>query len=135
MKEIITLEELKEALKWCWSAGTSYDKDNWTPKNPACGQCAVTALLVKKYLGGNIVAGFIKGVGWHFWNQLPGNLIELDLTNSQFEVEPIFLSGEIVEDKDGDIEKYLMSNSGTRERSELLESRVEEYFRLKGEKK
>lgn len=131
MKEI-TLEDLKEALSYCWSAGTSYDKDSWSPANSAWGQCVVTALLVKKYFGGNLVVRFIKGIGWHYWNQLPDGQ-EVDLTESQFEEKPVFLSGKIIEDKDGDMEEYLMSNSWTRERAETLQSRVEEYFRLKKE--
>jgi len=46
------------------------------------GQCAVTALIVQDYLGGEILRGTV-GEESHYWNRLPTGE-ELDLTASQF---------------------------------------------------
>jgi hypothetical protein len=82
-----TLGEVEDAIRASWGRDTSDDPDDWSEDNPAQGQCAVTALLVKKLLGGEILlAGVLrdgKRVERHAWNRLRSGLI-LDLTRSQF---------------------------------------------------
>jgi hypothetical protein len=56
------------------------DQDKWSPDNPAFGQCAVTALVIQDYLGGEIL--YCKHYH-HYWNKLPDGTI-LDLTKVQF---------------------------------------------------
>jgi hypothetical protein len=75
--------ELETALPLAWAADTSFDPENWTPDNPAYGQCAVTALVVNDLLGGQIAKGTVNGVE-HYWNVLPGTEEEKDLTRHQF---------------------------------------------------
>jgi len=72
-----------EALKKSWSKETSYPstQKDWSDKNPAFGQCAVTVLVVQDYFGGEIL--YCKHYN-HYWNRLP-NRREIDLTRSQFE--------------------------------------------------
>lgn len=66
-----------------WGQNTSADPDNWTPENPAWGQCAVTALLVQDLLGGDLLRTTNAGIS-HYWNRLPDG-VELDLTRGQFD--------------------------------------------------
>lgn len=76
------LNKLKEALKESWNKETCYPKirDQWNPKNPAFGQCAVTALVVQDFFGGDILFCSHQN---HFWNRLP-NGREIDFTHEQF---------------------------------------------------
>lgn len=78
------LVKLELALKRSWNKKTCYPfiKKQWTAENPAFGQCAVTALIVQDFFGGEIL--FCKHQN-HFWNQMPDNAkTQIDLTRSQF---------------------------------------------------
>lgn len=79
-------DALTMKLQQCWSAETSVDPENWSEENPAWGQCAVTAMVVFQYLGGQIIRGEYEG-GSHYWNRLDDGT-ELDLTLSQFGDNP-----------------------------------------------
>ncbi|MBA3330846.1 MAG: GNAT family N-acetyltransferase [Actinobacteria bacterium] len=82
-----TLGELERAIEESWGADTSDDPGEWSEVNPARGQCAVTSVLVRDLLGGEIlIAGVLRDgerVERHAWNRLPSGL-SLDLTRSQF---------------------------------------------------
>jgi predicted N-acetyltransferase YhbS len=83
-----TLSELEAAIRASWGADTADDPEGeWSPENPAVGQCGVTALLVRELLGGEIlVAPVLDGerpAGRHAWNRLPSG-VAIDLTRSQF---------------------------------------------------
>lgn len=73
---------LIQALRKSWSRETCYlpDQEKWSPDNPAFGQCAVTALVIQDFLGGEIL--YCKHYR-HYWNKLPDGTI-LDLTKDQF---------------------------------------------------
>jgi hypothetical protein len=76
------LDRLADQLARAWSRETSYDPKGWSVKNPALGQCAVTALIVQDELGGELCSGMLGGVP-HYWNRLPRGE-EIDLTRHQF---------------------------------------------------
>jgi hypothetical protein len=83
------VEELAEILRACWDDLTSGSPD-WSPLNPALGQCVVTALLVQDEFGGELIRGEINGVA-HYWNRIGGGRnfgvpegVEIDLTRQQF---------------------------------------------------
>jgi hypothetical protein len=82
-----TLADLEAAIRASWRADTSEDPDEWSEDNPAAGQCAVTALVVRELLGGEILlANVVRDgvrVDRHAWNRLPSGL-SLDLTREQF---------------------------------------------------
>jgi hypothetical protein len=82
-----TLHDVEQAIRAAWSRETSDDPDEWSESNPARGQCAVTALLLRELLGGDIlVANVLRDgvrVDRHAWNLLPSRLT-LDLTREQF---------------------------------------------------
>jgi hypothetical protein len=81
MKNIQT-ENLIEILYNSWSIHTS---SKWTNKNPAKGQCGVTALVINDLYGGVILKTQIPE-GWHFYNQIDGQ--RYDLTETQFIEKP-----------------------------------------------
>jgi hypothetical protein len=82
-----TLSELEAAIRAAWGRETSDDPDEWTEENPARGQCAVTALLVRELLGGDILVANVlrdgRRIERHAWNRLSSG-ITLDLTREQF---------------------------------------------------
>lgn len=82
----ISIEILDRALARSWSAETSADPENWGNGNRAWGQCAVTALVVQDYLGGELLRVQSSGPGFnwgHYWNRLPSGLV-VDFTQRQF---------------------------------------------------
>jgi hypothetical protein len=82
-----TLQETEAAIRAAWGRDTSDDPDEWSEANPARGQCAVTALMVRELLGGEILVANVlrdgRRVERHAWNRLPSGLT-LDLTREQF---------------------------------------------------
>lgn len=81
------LPRLLIALKRSWDKETCYPplQGEWAEKNPAFGQCAVTALIVQDFFGGELLFCDHQN---HAWNKLPDGT-EIDLTQSQFPSEII----------------------------------------------
>ena len=64
------------------------DVDDWSPTNPARGQCGSTALVLHDHLGGDLLRSEVllgdgSRQGLHWANQLP-NGTRVDLTAVQF---------------------------------------------------
>ena len=82
-----TLRDLEAAIRGAWSRETSDDPDEWSEDNPARGHCAVTALLLRELLGGEILIANVihngRRIERHAWNRLPSGLV-VDLTRDQF---------------------------------------------------
>lgn len=72
------LPAVERALRASWARDTSDDPDGWSPENPALGQCAVSALVVRALHGGDIVIATVldrdgeRTPDGHAWNVLPG---------------------------------------------------------------
>ncbi len=97
---------------WCAETSTAAD---WSPDDPAKGQCAVTALVVQDHLGG-VLLRTVNEDESHYWNRLPDGT-ELDLTRAQFGAwDP----GGITE-RD---REYVLSFPDTKRRYELLLERM-----------
>jgi len=81
---------MSQAIQRSWSMDTSMDSENWSPGNPAWGQCAVTALTVQDFLGGEIVRldltshsdSQIASGKTHYFNRIGD--ADLDISVSQF---------------------------------------------------
>ena len=107
-----------EALNASWSKDTAYrtDAENWTPDNPALGQCAITALLFNELYGGSIYSGIADNGVVHYWNRKNG--IKRDFTKQQFKERLRF----------NNIKKWdreeLLSTGNVRERYGILRERV-----------
>lgn len=74
---------MKNDIRKAWSAQTSANPDEWTPQNRANGQCAVTALIVQDYFGGELLRVVNHDGQSHYYNLIDG--VEIDLTRQQFE--------------------------------------------------
>lgn len=92
-----------EAIKKAWSKDTA--ASTTPPDAPSVvGQCAVTALLVQDWYGGDILRAVIRrfneececvGQESHYWNRIPG-MGEVDLTREQYPGDLQIPRGEVV---------------------------------------
>jgi hypothetical protein len=97
-----TLAAVDGVIRAAWDADTCdpVDLADWSPDNPARGQCGVTALVLHDLFGGDLVLGEVRvdGVrtGHHWWNRFgPG--IDVDLTREQFRADEVVTAGRVVE--------------------------------------
>ncbi len=128
----VTLPDLKRAFAAAWAADTSADAANWSPANPAYGQCAVTACIVQDYLGGEIVWAGVPQAGQdqpvsHYFNMIGGR--EVDLTRDQFSANSVVPTG-VEKKKDfASTRDYVLSFPVTRQRYDVLSARVSKALR------
>lgn len=125
------LMELLKVLYKSWDAETSADGEHWSPECPPWGQCAVTALVVQDYMGGDFLRASLEkmpdpkvaAMRSHYWNRLPSGR-EVDLAERQF---PPALKAQIPEGKS------LTGKGEPLTRESLLEnvSTARRYARLK----
>src|SRR3989338_958114 len=81
---------LFQAIQKSWWMDTSADMENWSEDNPAWGQCAVTALTVQDFLGGEILRldltkhpdPKVAVMRSHYFNRINGEM--LDVSSDQF---------------------------------------------------
>lgn len=113
------VELMEDYFADIWSGQTSSTPDNWTGENPACGQCAITALAVQKYLGGEILECRISFRDSdtpvsHYWNMIGEE--DIDVTYIQFQHrkirDEVFVG---IASKES-----LLSDPDTRKRYEIL---------------
>ncbi|WP_405163821.1 hypothetical protein OG203_01470 [Nocardia sp. NBC_01499] len=120
-----TVASLRDAVQRAWSADTSNTAD-WTESNPAEGQCAVTACVVQDHFGGDIVntvATLPSGRAVsHYFNVIDGE--NVDFTFHQFPEGTSFSAPEHKTKGLPSTRAYCMSFQDTRDRYELLSSRV-----------
>jgi hypothetical protein len=112
----LTEAELEKTIAKSWSRETSDDPRRWSCDNPARGQCAVTALIVQDFFGGDLLHGYINWTP-HYWNLLP-NRFELDLTKNQF--KEVVFSGTPTQSS----RQFILSNSTTRRNYKRLRKLV-----------
>lgn len=81
-------QKLEKAFTRAWSKDTTYPdvKNEWSEKNRAYGQCAITALIIYDLYGGRLI--YDKD-NFHIWNELPDGS-QQDLSRSQFQEKRIF---------------------------------------------
>lgn len=116
--------KFKKALVASWAQDTAYHKDavNWTPQNPALGQCAITALLFNEFFGGKIYSGVSEAGIVHYWNKKFG--LKIDLTKQQFDKNIKFCEVTLW-DRD-----HLLSTGNVEERYLLLRKRFMEQYEI-----
>lgn len=130
--KIVELSKLEEALQKSWTKETSSDPENWTSQNPAWGQCAVTALIINDYLGGEIVwaeARLPEGrTISHYFNNIEGK--EVDLTRIQFPEGTIIPLGVEKKKEYASTREYVLQAPGstTKARYEILKAKMDEYL-------
>jgi len=98
-----SLTDRQAIIQSAWSAESCdpVDLDEWSPRNPARGQCAVTALVLQEIFGGELLLADVRNEdgsrqGVHFWNRLPGGL-EVDLTRGQFKPSEVVQSAKVID--------------------------------------
>jgi hypothetical protein len=117
-----TLADLEAAVRRAWGADTCdpVDLADWSPGNPARGQCGVTALVLQDLIGGDLVCGEVhvadRRTGAHWWNRLTGGL-DVDLTREQFSAEEAVTGGRVIARPPGPLRRC-------GEQYELLRGRV-----------
>lgn len=119
------MKTLKQALLKSWKKDTCYSpmKKDWSPKNPAYGQCYCTVLVVNDYFGGKILKyKFDDGTG-HYSNYIHGK--EVDLTRCQFDKDQTFPKPKIFSRKELET-KYGKHNR----RYKILKKRAEEFLKI-----
>ncbi len=91
------IDRFIECIKQSWSIDTAQPHSIWPVDKPSTGQCAVTSLLLMRYIpGAKMVRGTVLDENQlivHYWLLMP-NGTELDITRDQF-VDPHFLSKEV----------------------------------------
>ena len=128
LMESVDKKSLREAFLKSWSRETSYPKtkDQWSPKNPSFGQCAVTSLIVNDLYGGKIV---YNNDYHHFWNILQNGRV-IDLTRSQFEGS--FMITDYVEStRESMLNTKEALSARTQQRYKLLKKRIEKILHAK----
>lgn len=119
MTQQADMRRTMNALRTSWCAETS-SLDNWHLQHPSAGQCAVSAIIVQDYLGGEIKKCVVNGIV-HYFNVVEGAV--LDITAGQFGSFDIDYAASRVKTKD-EILRY----NDTRRRYELLKAKVEDFF-------
>lgn len=80
--------------QYAWSRDTAYPacQPDWNPRDPSCGQCAITAMLVHDMFGGTIHKIRGDNGATHYFNKLNGRYV--DLTREQFDLYDLPVSYE-----------------------------------------
>lgn len=122
----MNLIEFEKVLQKSWSKDTSYCPDDWGNSNSSFGQCAVSALVVNDYFGGDIVwSDALLPTGQkvsHYFNLIDGKVV--DLTRSQFPEGTVIPEG-VEKKKDfASTREFMLSSDNTKKRYELLKEIV-----------
>ena len=108
---------VRAALAASWTARTASPLVAWTPHNPSSGQCAVSALVLQDYFGGEIRRCVVAGTP-HYFNRIDGQVV--DSTAAQFGTVAIDYDTATVRSR-----QRILRHADTRQRYELLKERVE----------
>lgn len=115
-----SLLELKHFLYSSYQMDTAYNScaNEWSVSNPTRGHCAITAMLVYEYFGGDIQKGYNFERGeWHYWNVIDD--VIYDFTKDQYKDDNICF-----QNIQSTSFETLIENSDTRRRYELLKERL-----------
>ena len=118
------INELSVLLENCYSKDTCYSKvrDKWSRDNKTLGHCAIVALIVNDYFGGDIYKCYVNNLS-HYYNVIDGKLY--DLTEKQFGENVNYIDAKKIE------RDYLLNDNETNYRYKLLKMRLD--LLLKGE--
>ncbi len=98
----LTRRDIEVAIRAAWALDTCdpVDAADWSPVNPARGQCGVTAVTIHDLLGGELLVAEVlrrdgSRQGMHYWNRLPDGT-EIDLTREQFSSDEVVQAPRVV---------------------------------------
>jgi len=122
----MNIDELEKILKELWIKETSYFPEEWSGENPAWGQCAVSALVVNDYFGGEIIWAYATLPDGrklsHYFNLIDGK--EVDLTRSQYPEGTVIPAGVKKSMDFSTTRGSILSNENTQKRYKLLRNKV-----------
>lgn len=115
-----SVAKIRNALSASWSHETSCF-DDWSPSNPSAGQCAVSALVLQDYCGGEIQKCMVADTP-HYFNIIDGQLV--DSTAEQFD------GGMAIEYREPTVreKERILRHASTLRRYELLRVRVAQFL-------
>lgn len=125
---MISLTKLQDAIEASWSSDTCFDASEWSPENPARGQCATTALVVQYFLGGELekmTTVFEGQLESHYYNVLPDGT-KLDLAGKQYPADQELTPSEVNLRGFASVRDKMMHEPGTKKRYEILLERVKQ---------
>lgn len=127
----ININRFENILKKAWSKESSY-YHTFDENNPALGQCAVTALVVNDYFGGEIVwCEAVQPDGQkisHYFNKI--NSDEVDLTRSQFPEGTIIPVGSEKKKGFATTRDFILSNEDTKVRYLILKDKIDNFLNV-----
>ena len=112
--------QLRTTLAASWTAQTASPLVAWTLSGPSSGQCAVSALVLQDYCGGEIRRCVVAGT-LHYFNRIDGQVV--DSTAAQFGGAAINYDASTVRSR-----QRILHHADTRQRYELLKERVEQFL-------
>lgn len=121
-----SLAQLRTALAASWAEQTASPLVAWTPHNPSSGQCAVSALVLQDYCGGEICRCVVAGTP-HYFNRIDGQVV--DSTAGQFGAVAIDYDTSTVRSR-----QRILHHVDTHWRYELLKERAGEVLREQSKK-
>lgn len=117
------LKKLKNKLKEAWCKETSYYPEEWSEKNPSCGQCMITTRYLVDHFGARAFFAHVllpdgtEAPGGHFFAKINGKRV--DLTEDQFP------SGKHIIECREVSPKFLLRKPDARRRYDLMTARLE----------
>lgn len=112
------LAKLKEILNTLYSKETCYPdcRNQWNDENKTLGHCAIVALLINDYFGGDICKTKVNNIS-HYFNLIDDKII--DLTSDQFKSDKIDYTDYVIKTRDD-----VLKNEDTKKRYEILKLKV-----------
>lgn len=112
------LAKLKGILNTLYSKETCYPdcRNQWNNENKTLGHCAIVALLLNDYYGGDICKIKVNNIS-HYFNLIDDKII--DLTSDQFKSDKIDYTDYVIKNRDD-----VLKNEDTKKRYEILKLKV-----------
>lgn len=131
----MTIEAIEKILPKAWTPRKGYRAESslFVSGEAATGQCAVTALVLQDYFGGEIAK--VKAFNpadprtsvSHYFNVIEGK--KVDITMGQFKVGVTFSETYAVPEGFSSMREYALSYPDTVERYEQLKAKINELLR------
>ena len=112
------LDKLETILNSLYSKETCYPecRNQWNDDNKTLGHCAIVALIINDYFGGNICKIKVNNIS-HYFNLIDGEIV--DLTSEQFKINDISYANYIIKTRED-----VLMDEDTKKRYEILKLKV-----------
>ena len=112
------LDKLEKILNNLYSKETCYPtcKNQWNNDNKTLGHCAIVALIINDYFGGDICKIKVNDIS-HYFNHINDKIV--DFTSDQFKTDKIDYSNYVLKTRE-----EILINDNTRIRYEILKLKL-----------